>query len=125
VRVLRAGGDIAITPDGPKGPRLVVQVGCVLAAMRSRAPIVPVGLACRRARRLRSWDRFMVPFPFTRVAVRFGDPIHVPPDLAPAAIEIWRLRTEAAFLATTAAAAAAVGRPVETTESDPRESYAT
>jgi lysophospholipid acyltransferase (LPLAT)-like uncharacterized protein len=81
VRVLREGGDVAITPDGPKGPRGRVQAGCVIAAARSGAEIVAVAIECSRKRRLRSWDRFVVPLPFCRVAVRFGEPISSSADM--------------------------------------------
>lgn len=80
VRKVRGGYDGAFTPDGPKGPRRRVQQGVVLAARLSGAPILPVALGCSRARRLRSWDRFLIPLPFGRVAFVYGSPLRVPPD---------------------------------------------
>jgi lysophospholipid acyltransferase (LPLAT)-like uncharacterized protein len=81
VREVRAGRDVAFTPDGPRGPRHRIQPGVIMAASLSGAPIVPVGIAVSRARRLRSWDRFLVPLPFATVVLRYGRPEHVPPDL--------------------------------------------
>lgn len=119
IRTLREGRDAAITPDGPRGPRLVVQPGCVAAASRSGAPIVPVAFECARARRLRSWDRFVVPSPFTRVEVRFGEPVVVPPDLDPEGIEHWRRVVEQGLDRVTREAAEALGVAAETRDVDP------
>lgn len=120
VRALEAGDDVAMTPDGPKGPRLRVQQGCVVAASKAGAPIVPVAFECSRARRLASWDRFVVPAPFARVAVLFGEPIEVPPDLDAEGVERWRGRVEEALLDVTRRAAEAIGVAAETADADPR-----
>lgn len=114
VDVLKSGGDAAVTPDGPKGPRLRVQMGAIEAASLTGAPIVPVALECRSAKRLRSWDRFMVPWFFTKVVVRFGEQIHVPKDLDDSAMERWRGVVEAAMHREHAAAATALGVAAET-----------
>ena len=124
VSALEEGRDVAITPDGPKGPRLRVQQGCVIAASKSRAPIVPVGFECSRARRLASWDRFVVPWPFVKVAILAGDPIEVPAGLDVAGIEEWRARVEAALLDVTRRAAEMVGTPAESPDLDPRATAA-
>lgn len=76
-RVVRAGEDVAVVPDGPRGPARRLQAGIVALAARTGAPIVPVGVAARPARRLRSWDRFMVPAPFARCALVFGSALEV------------------------------------------------
>lgn len=70
---VRAGEDVAMVPDGPRGPACRLQAGIVALAAATGAPIVPVGVAARPARRLGSWDRFMVPLPFARCAVVFGE----------------------------------------------------
>ncbi len=77
LRKAKAGYDIAFTPDGPKGPRGKVQPGALLAAAATGFPIVPVGLAASRAKYLRSWDRFVVPWPFSRVAFVYGEPLSI------------------------------------------------
>ena len=119
VRTLEEGGDVALTPDGPKGPRLRVQQGCVVAAMKARAPIVPIAFECSHAKRLRSWDRFMVPWPFAKVAVVSGEPIEVPPDLDAAGLELWQAKVQAALLDATRRAAEIAGVAAESPDADP------
>jgi lysophospholipid acyltransferase (LPLAT)-like uncharacterized protein len=67
--------DIAVTPDGPRGPRQCVQPGVVYLAKRLGLPIVPIGVSSNPSLLLRSWDRFMVPLPFARCAVVYGEPV--------------------------------------------------
>lgn len=76
----REGFDLAVTPDGPRGPRGSVAPGAVIVSARAGAPIVPLGVASRPAWNARSWDRFLVPPPFARVWVVYHDPIVVPAD---------------------------------------------
>jgi len=76
-RAVRAGEDVAMVPDGPRGPARRLQGGIVALAATTGAPIVPVGVAARPARRLHSWDRFMIPIPFARCAVVFGGLVEV------------------------------------------------
>jgi len=71
------GGDIGITPDGPRGPACKVQNGVVFLASRSGFPLVPVGAALDRAWVLKSWDGFRIPKPFSRCAVVIGEEIDV------------------------------------------------
>jgi lysophospholipid acyltransferase (LPLAT)-like uncharacterized protein len=119
LRTLRDGRDVAITPDGPKGPRMQVQQGCVVAASKARAPIVLLGLECSRVKRLRSWDRFIVPAPFARVASLQSEPIIVPEGLDEAGVNEWRDRIQAAYLALSRQAAEMVGADAETPDVDP------
>lgn len=70
VRELQAGREIAVTTDGPRGPRREFAPGAVVAAMRANAPIVAFGALVDRAWRFRSWDRFVLPKPFARVVIR-------------------------------------------------------
>jgi lysophospholipid acyltransferase (LPLAT)-like uncharacterized protein len=67
--------DLAITPDGPRGPREKVQPGVVYLAMRLGLPIVPIGVSTRPSVRARSWDRFMIPLPFARCTIVYGEPV--------------------------------------------------
>lgn len=71
------GMDLAFTPDGPRGPRAEVQPGVILAAAMTGLPIVPVALGASRAKLLRSWDRFVVPLPLSRVCFAYGEPLRV------------------------------------------------
>ncbi len=70
VETLRAGHDIGITPDGPRGPCYELKAGSVIVARRARAPMLLVGGEFSSAWRLRSWDRFYLPKPFSRVRMR-------------------------------------------------------
>ena len=88
------GYDFGITPDGPRGPRQVFKVGAVYLASRSGLPIVPITVAYRRCWKLQSWDRFQLPWPFTRGVIHVGKPVAVPPSLDDAGLETWRLRLQ-------------------------------
>ena len=77
VRELQAGHEVAITPDGPRGPAATFASGALVAAQRSDSFILPVAASANRAWRLRSWDRFMIPKPFARVTVAYGAPTKV------------------------------------------------
>jgi lysophospholipid acyltransferase (LPLAT)-like uncharacterized protein len=70
IEVLRAGHDIGITPDGPRGPMYTVEPGVLVVTRRTNAPMVLLGAEFTRAWRLKSWDRFYVPWPFSRVIMR-------------------------------------------------------
>ncbi|MBN1359941.1 MAG: lysophospholipid acyltransferase family protein [Sedimentisphaerales bacterium] len=72
------GNNVAITPDGPRGPALRVSEGVIKLAQITGARIVPVSFDATRKRLLKSWDRFVVVIPFGRVHVAFGEPIEVP-----------------------------------------------
>ena len=77
IRELQAGREVAITPDGPRGPARKYAPGALIAAQRSGAMILPVVAVADKAWRLRSWDQFMIPKPFARVTVAYGDPAAV------------------------------------------------
>ena len=104
VEILRAGGSGTFTPDGPRGPREVAQPGAVFAASRAGVPLVPLGAAARRAWELRSWDRFLVPKPFTRVAIVIGEPLRPPPDLGEEGMKLHLARLEEGLRAANARA---------------------
>lgn len=70
VDTLRAGHDVGITPDGPRGPCYEFKPGAIIVARRTRAPLLLVGAEFTSAWRLRSWDRFCLPRPFSRVRMR-------------------------------------------------------
>ena len=81
-RLGRRGRSLAITPDGPRGPRRRMQQGLLLIGQRSGLPILPLGFGARRRRRLKSWDRMVVPWPFARVVAIVGAPIDLPAELS-------------------------------------------
>ena len=91
IREARAGKNIVFTPDGPKGPPRVVKEGLVAAAMATGLPIVPIAFAAKKKKLLRSWDRMVIPIPFSRALFLYGEPIVVPRD---GAMEEWRRTIE-------------------------------
>lgn len=92
-REVESGRDMAVTVDGPRGPAGSVAPGALVIAQRTGAPMVPTAASASRAWRLRSWDRFMIPKPFARVVVSYGEPIRVAADSArEAADDVERVR---------------------------------
>jgi len=77
-RQAKAGLHLAITPDGPRGPVHEIQQGVLSLGQVTGLPIVPLGCEARRKVRFNSWDRFQLPWPLTRCAVVFGEPLEVP-----------------------------------------------
>lgn len=90
LRKAAEGWDIAFTPDGPRGPLREVQPGVILAAAATGLPILPVAIAATRAKLLRSWDRFVVPLPFSAAHFVYGEPLVVERrgDLTAAGLEL-------------------------------------
>ncbi|MFB3073274.1 MAG: lysophospholipid acyltransferase family protein [bacterium] len=80
VRLLKEGRGTGFAPDGPKGPRCLVQPGIIELARASGRPILPASFAARRRVVFNSWDRFVVPLPFSRAVVIYGEPLEVRPD---------------------------------------------
>jgi len=80
IKLLKRGFETAITVDGPKGPEKVLKPGIVSLAKITGVPLVPIASAFRDFFTTRSWDNFIVPFPFTRGVVAYGDPIYIPQD---------------------------------------------
>ena len=109
LRLARQGHDLAFTPDGPRGPAGKVQQGVLIVAQILQWPVIPVAVAARSAWKLRSWDRMVIPQPFARVWVAFGEPLDVPrgADLSALAAELERRIDAAESAAQTAAAGAA------------------
>ncbi len=77
-RIVRQGYDIAISPDGPRGPCYEVQLGIIKLAQMTSLPIVPVSYQASIRRELHSWDRFILPAPFSRIAFEIAPAITVP-----------------------------------------------
>ncbi len=76
VRLLKSGGAVCITPDGPRGPRQRAGLGPITIAKRAEAVILPYALATAPSKRLSTWDRFQIPLPFARGSIVFADPIY-------------------------------------------------
>jgi Kdo2-lipid IVA 3' secondary acyltransferase len=79
---VKNGNHIAITPDGPRGPRYSLGPGAVSLAQLTATPIVPMHAKFSRCFRMKSWDGFIIPLPFSKLSVTVDDPIHVPRELS-------------------------------------------
>lgn len=98
-RELAAGGEVIIVPDGPKGPDRKFKLGGIKLAAETGAALVPWSFRAKRRKNLRSWDRFEMFYPLTRVAAVFGTPFEVPRDLPAEALEEHRRRAEEIMVA--------------------------
>jgi hypothetical protein len=101
---LAEGTDIAITPDGPKGPRHRVKEGIIELARLTRRPIVPVTYSASKKKLFDSWDRFLLPCPFSKILYVWGDPIYVSRDTRGDGLERERQKLERELIALTEAA---------------------
>lgn len=81
VRLIRDGRDIAVTPDGPRGPRYSLGPGIVLLAQSTGARIIPVHAKFSRCLRMKTWDGFIIPLPFSEVSVTIDDVLQIPGEL--------------------------------------------
>jgi lysophospholipid acyltransferase (LPLAT)-like uncharacterized protein len=91
------GYNVSITPDGPRGPRYEVQEGVLSLAQVTGLPIVPFTCNLGWKLRVKSWDQFQIPLPFSRCEMIFEQPITVPREATDAQREQLRLRLEAAL----------------------------
>ena len=98
-QVLASGGDVVITPDGPRGPAYELGPGIIFLAQKSGAPVLPINLEYSRCWRLGSWDRFIVPRPFAKVRVLINRPHRVGPTATPEEFEAERLALQNAMTA--------------------------
>lgn len=94
VRALSEGFDAVITPDGPRGPRYRLNPGAVYLAMKSGRPILPIQVEITPCLRLGSWDRFMIPLPFSRVEFRSMPLFYFQPGEDPVHFEAQRAELE-------------------------------
>ncbi len=91
---LEKGGELIIVPDGPRGPDRRMKPGALKLAQETGAHLVPFSFTSSRKKILRSWDRFLIPLPFSKIAAVFGKPFTVPPDVEGEAFERLLRRTE-------------------------------
>jgi lysophospholipid acyltransferase (LPLAT)-like uncharacterized protein len=91
---LDSGGDLAVTPDGPKGPRYVLGPGLILLAQKTNARILPMHVKFSNAIQIKSWDGFRIPLPFSRVDITINPCETIPPTPTEEAFEAERLRIE-------------------------------
>jgi lysophospholipid acyltransferase (LPLAT)-like uncharacterized protein len=76
------GYSIAITPDGPRGPEHKFKAGAVITAKKSGVPVVLMGVGIKSKTKLKSWDKFQIPNPFSKIKIIYSDPIYVDPNLS-------------------------------------------
>lgn len=115
-RILRQGGAVGITPDGPRGPRMRAKAGAIKAAQLSGVPVLPVSGSLRHAWFLRSWDRFCLPRPFSHGVIAWGVPIYVPRDADDTLLETKCRELEQALNDLTAQSDQRMGHPIELCE---------
>jgi len=116
-RAFRAGYDVALVPDGPRGPSGIAKSGAAELSLRTGAPLFPIGASASRAIRFRGWDRMMLPLPGARVVIVVGEPIAPPPlggDIREAREEL-RVRVERGITAACRRADEYAGRVAEDT----------
>lgn len=94
VRLVRTGRDIAITPDGPRGPKYSLGPGVVLLAQNTSARIIPVHARFQRCIRMKTWDAFIIPLPFSTVSVTIAEPLEIPEQLSAEEFEAARKKLE-------------------------------
>lgn len=76
--IVKEGISPTITPDGPRGPRFVMKPGAIFTAQISGKAVVPIAYAASPAKLLRTWDKFVIPFPFARLRIAIGEPYFPP-----------------------------------------------
>ena len=94
IKRVRRGQTAVITPDGPRGPRYRVQPGVITLAKKTGVPILPMTYSAAHRHVFASWDRFLLPRPFTRCRVVYGKPVYVPEKAGPKAEEKGRIQLE-------------------------------
>ncbi len=97
LKALKRGEHSTILPDGPTGPSQVMKLGAILLAQRSGALLLPVTFSAQKPIIMNSWDGFTMWWPFSRVAVVYGEPMHLPKKLGPAQLEDYRQMVEQAM----------------------------
>lgn len=109
VKHIEAGGCMAMTPDGPRGPRMHCSEGVVRLAKMTGAPIMIYAWSTRWRIVINSWDKFILPLPFGRGTIVWGDPVYVDADATDADLKAARTLIEQRLTAATQAADAACG----------------
>lgn len=94
IRAARAGTDLALTPDGPRGPAHVLKAGALGVAQATGLPVIPLAVGASAGWRLRSWDGFLVPRPLSRITIEYAPPVHVPRDASRDRLEALRLEVQ-------------------------------
>jgi len=94
LRAILNGSSAAIVADGSQGPPRIVQAGTLLLASRTGAPIIPMVFSASNYFTINSWDRTIIPKPFSRIDFYYGEPLYIPAKVKPEALEQYRLHLE-------------------------------
>jgi lysophospholipid acyltransferase (LPLAT)-like uncharacterized protein len=108
VDAYRHGHNVAVLPDGPRGPRYVAKPGVVRLAKAVGSPIYPISYAANRVARLRSWDGLIIPLPFARVRIQIGEALDVPAHASAEQLDLCRSELEQRLIALTESVEASV-----------------
>lgn len=104
LKSIQSGRDVAITPDGPKGPKMKAQMGVIQIARATGLPIIPMSFGASKKKVFSSWDSFIMPYPFSKGVFICGEPVRVSSSAAPGEMEEARARLEDALNRLTAEA---------------------
>lgn len=113
VKRLQEGEVLSVTPDGPKGPAREVQLGTVQLAQRSGCPVLPIGSSAQPRRLLGSWDSYMMPMPFGRGAIVFGELLWPPSENSEETNAAWAIEIGAALNEVERRAEELTGSPID------------
>ncbi len=91
--LLESGVDLAITPDGPRGPKYSLGPGAVFLSQKTGVPIIPIHARYHRAIRLKTWDNFAIPLPFSRIDIIMDPSLMIDPEATDLESERLRLET--------------------------------
>lgn len=94
VRIVKDEGSVVLVADGSRGPAFKAQDGAINIAKVTGAPILPITYNASRKKVLGSWDKFIIPYPFSKIAIMYGEPIYVPTDADDGTMELKRQELE-------------------------------
>ncbi len=94
VNQISKGFDAGITPDGPKGPRHVLKEGVLLSSQKSRTPIIPICFSSSKKKFFNSWDKFLLPIPFSKGILIYGKPFIIPENCTPEEFNNYKIEVE-------------------------------
>jgi len=94
IKELQSGGELIIVPDGPRGPDRTMKLGGIKLAQESGAVLVPFTFSTSKKKFLKSWDKFLIFYPFSKVVAIYGEQFTVPLELNEAELEAMRCKIE-------------------------------
>ena len=93
-KILNNGDYLGVTPDGPRGPKRKVSEGIIKIAVNSQVPIIPLGFASSKNFKLKSWDSFLITYPFSKCKFVWGEPIFIPSKTNDSELEQYKIYLE-------------------------------